>query len=129
MSNARDQTRLPDLPFEGYIQAPGQVDRKNPMSWFHATWDRVNGKLNAHEPYRTGFLVPNEVTSAAFVYFQIHGNPALSKGGGQRRPPEVNYSSACLDNSHAAYARDMHATCLIVLRPNLSIAMILSSHG
>ncbi len=66
-STARAQTRLPDLPFEGYIQAPGQIDRKSLMPWFDATCERVRGKLNAHKPYLTGFLAPDEGTSASFV--------------------------------------------------------------
>ena len=37
------------------------------MPWFDATWERVRGKLNAHKPYLTGFLAPDEDTSAAFV--------------------------------------------------------------
>jgi hypothetical protein len=95
---ARAQTRLPDLPFEGYSQAPGQIDRKSLMPWFDATWERVRGKLNAHKPCLTGFLAPDEDTSAAFVYFHMLGEPALRKGGRPRKPPAVNYSSACLNN-------------------------------
>ena len=107
VSNARAKSRLPDLPLEGYIQAPQKIDRKSLMPWFDAKWERVGGKLNAHKTYLTGFLAPDEDTSAAFVYFQILGEPALSKGGRPRKPPAVNYSSACLDNSHAAYAPDV----------------------
>ena len=129
VSNARAKSRLPDLPLEGYIQAQTMIDHHSLKSWIDATWERVGGKLNAHQPYLKDFLAPDEDTSAAFVYFQILGEPALSKGGRPRKPPVVNYSSACLDNSPAAYAPDVHATCLIVLRPNPPIALTLSSHG
>ena len=101
VSSARAQTRLPDLPFEGYIQAPNQIDRKSLMPWFDAKWERVVGKLNAHQPYLSCFLAPDEDTSAAYVYFQMHGEPALGKGGSPCKPPAVNY---CLDHFHAAYA-------------------------
>ena len=131
VSNARAKSRLPDLPLEGYIhwQASNKIDHHSLKSWIDATWERVGGKLIAHQPYLKDFLAPDEDSLAAFVYFQLHGEPALSKGGRPRKPPAVNYSSACLDNSHAAYAPDVHATCLIVLRPNPPIALTLSSHG
>ena len=129
VSNARSMSSLPDLPLEGYIQATTKINHHSLKSWIDATWERVGGKLNAHQPYLKDFLAPDEDTLAAYVYFQLHGEPALSKGGRPRKPPAVNYSSACLDNSHAAYAPDVHATCLIVLRPNPPIALTLSSHG
>ena len=128
--NARDKSRLPDLPLEGYIQASNKIDHHSLISWIDATWERVGGKLNAHQPYLKDFLAPDEDTSAAYVYFQLHGEPALKKGGRPRKASAVNDSSACLDNFHAHYTSpDVHATCLIVLRPNPPIVLILSSHG
>ena len=100
VSNARAKTPMPDLPFDGYIQAPGQIDRNSLLSWFHATWERVNGKLISHEPYRKGFLSPDSVTAAAFVYFQLHGVPAVKKGGRPPNAPAVNCCSpSCVDNA------------------------------
>ena len=102
VSNARAKSRLPDLPLEGYIQAShAKIDYHSLKSWIDATWERVGGKLNDHKPYLTGFLAPDEDTSAAYVYFQMLGEPALRKGGRPCKPSAVNY---CLDNFHVAYA-------------------------
>ena len=98
VSNARAKSRLPDLPLEGYIQASNKIDHHSLKSWIDATWERVGGKLHAHQPYQKDFLAPEEDTLAAYVYFQLHGEPALKKGGRPCKPSAVNYSSACLDN-------------------------------
>ena len=62
VSNARDKSRLPDLPLEGYIQASNKIDHDSLKSWIDATWERVGGKLIAHQPYLKDFLAPDEDT-------------------------------------------------------------------
>ena len=96
------------------------------MTWFDATWERVSGKLNAHQPYLKDFLAPDEDTLAAYVYFQLHGEPALSKGGRPRKPPAVNYSSACLDDFLAS---QFLAPCLVLIfvAPGATFAGAVSS--
>ncbi len=63
---------MPDLLFEGYIQAPNMIDRVRLTVWFDTTWERVIGKLNRHGPFMLCFHNPIPVTAAAFVYFQMH---------------------------------------------------------
>ena len=41
ISNSRANNHMPDLPFEGYIQAPDKIHRSQLMSWFDATWEPV----------------------------------------------------------------------------------------
>jgi hypothetical protein len=101
VSNSRANNHMPDLPFEGYIQAPNMIDRVRLTAWFDATWERVIGKLNAHGPFMLGFHNPVPATAAAFVYFQMHGAPALGRGGQPCRNPAVKYSAIhgqCLEN-------------------------------
>ncbi len=90
ISNSRANNYMPDLPFEGYIQAPDKIHRSQLMSWFDATWEPVKGKLNAHGPFMLGFHNPVPATAAAFVYFHMHGAPALGRGGQPRKNPVVN---------------------------------------
>ena len=90
VSNSRANNHMPDLPFEGYIQAPNMIDRVRLTAWFDATWERVIGKLNAHDHFMLGFHNPVPATAAAFVYFHMHGAPALGRGGQPRKNPVVN---------------------------------------
>jgi hypothetical protein len=79
---------LSDLPFDGYIQSSqNKLDRDSLKSWIDATWEQVDGKLNAHPAFLNGFLKPDDATAAAYVYyFQMLGEPAVSTGG---RPPKL----------------------------------------
>ena len=80
------------------IQAPTKIERHSLTSWIDTTWDRVNRELNAHEPYWTGFLEPDEATSAeARVFSNTQGgsnlqnhipiSPFLLRGRVPVRPP------------------------------------------
>ena len=96
-SNARAGAPLPDIPFHGYIQSGrNKLDRESLKSWIDATWERVEGRLNAHSPFLSGFLKLDDATAAAYVYFQLLGEPALSTGGRQHKLPQASlkYSSS-----------------------------------
>ncbi len=67
--------------------------KQSDVIWFDASWKRVNGKLNSHNPYLNGFLVPDHDTTAAFVYYPLHWVPALGKAGRQPKAPSVTYCS------------------------------------
>ena len=73
---------LPDLPFTGYMQANSAMELNRLIKWLNIQWDPVGGKLNSHDPYRKDFLEPSQDTAAAFVFFRVHGVPAVGKGGG-----------------------------------------------
>jgi hypothetical protein len=61
------------------VAATGQATwwRKGRGGRIDATWERVVGKLNAHQPYLKDFLAPDKDILAAFVYFQLHGAPTI----------------------------------------------------
>ena len=88
---------LPDLPFTGYMQANDTIQLNRLIQWLDINWDSVGGKLISHDPYRKDFLEPSQETAAAFVYFRVHGVPALekggrkAKGGGPPKAPAVNH--------------------------------------
>ena len=97
-SNAKAGTPLPDLHFDGYIQTSGnKIDLDRLKSWIHATWERVEGRLDAHSPFRSGFLKPDHATAAAHVYFQLLGEPARKTSG---RPPKHPQASLEFSSSH-----------------------------
>ena len=74
---------LPNLPFTGYMQANDTIELNRLIKWMKIQWDPVGGKLNSHDPYRKDFLEPSQDT--AFVYFRVHGVPAVGKGGGNSK--------------------------------------------
>ena len=72
---------LPDLPFTGYMQANDTIELNRLIKWLEIQWDPVGGKLISDDSYRKDFLEPSQQTAAAFVYFRVHGVPAVGKGG------------------------------------------------
>ena len=90
VSKARACASLPDLPFEGYIQAPNKVDRARLTTWFHAKWEPVKGRLDNHQAYARDFLQPNQATVAAHMYFTLCGRAPTNIGGRPRKTPAVN---------------------------------------
>ena len=65
---------LPDLPFAGFIQASSLVGLSNLQAWLDARWTPVGSKLHSDPRYRREFLAPDD---PSFVYFLVHGEPAL----------------------------------------------------
>jgi hypothetical protein len=77
---------LPDLPFAGFIQASSLVGLSNLQAWLDARWTPVGSKLHSDPRYRREFLPPED---PSFVYFLVHGKPALAVGGRPRKQPKA----------------------------------------
>ncbi len=78
----RSGSALPNLPFSGFIQAKSAVRKTILQTWLNAIWTPVGSKLSSAPQYRDEFMEP---THAAFVYFLVHGVPALGTAGRRRR--------------------------------------------
>ena len=57
------------------------------MPWFDATWERVGGKLNAHQPYLEDFLAPNEDTLPLSCIFNCTESRLSKKAEDRANPP------------------------------------------
>jgi hypothetical protein len=77
---------LPDLPFAGFIQASSPVGLSNLQAWLDARWTPVGSQLHSDPRYRREFLPPED---PSFVYFLVHGKPALAVGGRPRKQPKA----------------------------------------
>ena len=64
------------------MQANDTIELNRLIKWLEIQWDPVGGKLISDDSYRKDFLEPSQDTAAAFVFFRVHGVPAVGKGGG-----------------------------------------------
>ena len=77
VSAGRAGAPLPDLAFQGYVQADWTIGLSLLKQWLDATWIPVHGKLFSDPNYKTQFLA----APAAFVFFSVLGVAALGPGG------------------------------------------------
>ena len=108
VSKARTSTTLPDLPFEGYIQAENKVDGARLRKWFDAKWVPVKGRLDHHPAYKSDFLQPGTATVAAHMYFTLRGRAPTGIGGRPRKSPAVKY---CATSVRPLCVHNLKAPC------------------
>ena len=102
VSSGKAQIQLTELPFTGYLQTNAIIDQQRLTKWLDMTWDAVGARLGSHGPYLEDFLEPSPATAAAFVYFRVHGTPALSKGGRGKKAGDPSADSAVNHSADSA---------------------------
>ena len=86
VSSWRACALLPDLPIQSYIQANDTVELSCLSLLLNATWEPVGYKLIPYAHFYRRLPQIQPYYQARFVYFPVHGVPALGKGG---RPPKA----------------------------------------
>ena len=94
VSAGRAGAPLPDLAFQGYIQADWTIGLSPLKQWLDATWIPVRGKLLSDPMYKTQFIE----SPAAFVFFSVLGVPALGPGGrpSKAKTPAVTFRATSI---------------------------------